>query len=157
MYLSSRFAACVGIAALLTAGSAGDALARAAFMGGIRPTIVSRVPRLPYSGIAPTIVGRRDGYPFAGIRPTLVRRFGRGDQGYGGYGGYGGDGLGYDGYGTSDFGAAGGYPPAPGPIDAPPPFAFPVLPAPCPQIIEIGGGLARKTTTRVVSGSPCRR
>ena len=158
MYLSSRIAVCVGLAAVLSASPAARAelAARPAF-AGIRPTLVPRVPGAPYSGIAPTIVGPRDGYPRAGIRPTIVgptglRRFRRG-RGYG-YGGYG---LGYDGFETSDFGAPGIYPGAPGPDEALPSFALPPRPAPCPQIIEIGGGLAHKAKTHVVFGSPCRR
>ena len=154
MYLSSRFAAFVGITVVFAAGTGHAELAARSAFAGMRPTIVSRIPHFPYSGIAPTIVSRgRPGYGgYRGIRPTIVSGSRRGYR----YG-YGGGGLGYDGYETSDFGAAGLPGPGPGLVDAPPPFAFPPRPAPCPQIIEIGGGLAHKATTRVVFGSPCRR
>ena len=153
MYLSSRFAACVGIAAFFSAGVFSADLAARPALVGVHP----HAPHLPYSGIAPTIVGRHDGYPAAGIRPTIVTPGHRGrGYGYGGYG-LGGYDLGYDGVAAGDFGAAGGYSQAPAPLGAPPPFAFPTPPAPCPQIIEVNGGLAHKATTRVVSGSPCRR
>ncbi|MCX8255677.1 MAG: hypothetical protein OTI36_16970 [Beijerinckiaceae bacterium] len=113
---------------------------------------MTRGARIPYSGIGPTIVGRRDGYPGAGIRPTIVTR----DRRARGYG-YGGGGLGYDGTANADFDGPSIYPQAPGALGAPPPLAFPAAPAPCPQIIEIGGGLAHKAKTHVVFGSPCRR
>ena len=156
MYLSSRLAACVGLAALFAAEPAGAELAARAAFGGVRPTIVSRPSHFPYSGIAPTIVSpRHPGYGGErGIAPTIVSRGRRGARyGYGGYGG----GLGYDGAFTSDLGAAGYPAPEPGPFDAPSPFAFRPRPAPCPQIIEIRGGLAHKVRTQVVSGAPCRR
>ena len=150
MYLSSRFAACVGIAVFFVAGAV--PLAARPALTGMRPTLVTPGPRVPYSGIAPTLVA--PGHPnyagYRGIRPTLVSAVRRGLR----YG-YGGGGLGYDGYGIGDFGDAGYPQPGLGPIDAPPPFAYPPLPPRCPQIIEIGGGLAHKPATRVVYGAPC--
>lgn len=157
MYLSSRVTACVCLAAVFFSHAAEAELAARPAFAGIRPTIVTRGARIPYSGVAPTIVGRRDGYPGAGIRPTIVTR----DRRVRGYGyGYGGGGLGYDGTANADFDGPSIYPlapGAPGALGAPPPFAFPAVPAPCPQIIEIGGGLAHKAKTHVVFGSPCRR